>query len=79
MRGYKFARVGTVHKLRHAKEKSFKSKLVNFLSIFLAKIHQICYINYVFYQVNVGYASDVMLMSYTHTGEPGFSLYIVSS
>ncbi|XP_058799373.1 pyruvate dehydrogenase phosphatase regulatory subunit, mitochondrial-like [Phymastichus coffea] len=27
---------------------------------------------------NVGYASDVMVMSYTHTGEPGYSLYIPS-
>ncbi|XP_065165300.1 pyruvate dehydrogenase phosphatase regulatory subunit, mitochondrial-like [Atheta coriaria] len=29
-------------------------------------------------KVNVGYASDVMLMSFTHTGEPGYCLYIPS-
>ncbi|XP_056645731.1 pyruvate dehydrogenase phosphatase regulatory subunit, mitochondrial-like [Diorhabda sublineata] len=29
-------------------------------------------------KVNVGYASDVMVMSFTHTGEPGFCLYIPS-
>lgn len=29
-------------------------------------------------KVNVGYASDVMLMSYTHTGEPGYCLYVPS-
>lgn len=29
-------------------------------------------------QVNVGYASDVMVMSFTHTGEPGFCLYVPS-
>lgn len=29
-------------------------------------------------KVNVGFASDVMLMSYTHTGEPGFCLYVPS-
>nr|XP_018910548.1 PREDICTED: pyruvate dehydrogenase phosphatase regulatory subunit, mitochondrial-like isoform X2 [Bemisia tabaci] len=29
-------------------------------------------------KVNVGYASDVMMMSFTHTGEPGFCLYIPS-
>ncbi|XP_014217780.1 pyruvate dehydrogenase phosphatase regulatory subunit, mitochondrial-like [Copidosoma floridanum] len=27
---------------------------------------------------NVGYASDVMVMSFTHTGEPGYCLYIPS-
>lgn len=27
---------------------------------------------------NVGYASDVMVMSFTHTGEPGFCLYVPS-
>nr|CAD7402376.1 unnamed protein product [Timema poppensis] len=29
-------------------------------------------------KVNVGYASDVMVMSFTHTGEPGYCLYIPS-
>lgn len=29
-------------------------------------------------KVNVGYASDVMLMSYTHTGESGYCLYVPS-
>lgn len=29
-------------------------------------------------KVNVGFASDVMLMSYTHTGEPGYCLYVPS-
>lgn len=29
-------------------------------------------------QVNVGYASDVMVMSFTHTGEPGYCLYVPS-
>lgn len=28
--------------------------------------------------VNIGYASDVMMMAFTHTGEPGFCLYIPS-
>ncbi|XP_015598791.1 pyruvate dehydrogenase phosphatase regulatory subunit, mitochondrial [Cephus cinctus] len=28
--------------------------------------------------VNVGYASDVMVMAFTHTGEPGYCLYIPS-
>lgn len=27
---------------------------------------------------NVGYASDVMVMSFTHTGEPGYCLYVPS-
>lgn len=27
-------------------------------------------------KVNVGYASDVMVMSFTHTGEPGYCLYV---
>lgn len=29
-------------------------------------------------KVNMGYASDVMVMSFTHTGEPGYCLYIPS-
>lgn len=29
-------------------------------------------------KVNVGYASDVMVMSFTHTGEPGYCLYVPS-
>lgn len=29
-------------------------------------------------KINVGYASDVMVMAFTHTGEPGFCLYIPS-
>ncbi|KAG8225026.1 hypothetical protein J437_LFUL000003 [Ladona fulva] len=29
-------------------------------------------------KVNVGYASDVMVMAFTNTGEPGYSLYIPS-
>lgn len=29
-------------------------------------------------KVNVGYASDVMVMSFTHTGEAGYCLYIPS-
>lgn len=29
-------------------------------------------------KVNIAYASDVMIMSYTHTGEPGYCLYIPS-
>ncbi|XP_050314040.1 pyruvate dehydrogenase phosphatase regulatory subunit, mitochondrial-like isoform X2 [Anthonomus grandis grandis] len=29
-------------------------------------------------KVNVGYASDVMVMSFTHTGAPGYCLYIPS-
>lgn len=29
-------------------------------------------------KVNIGYASDVMVMSFTHTGEPGYCLYIPS-
>jgi pyruvate dehydrogenase phosphatase regulatory subunit len=29
-------------------------------------------------KVNVGYASDVLVMSYTHTGEEGYCLYIPS-
>ncbi|XP_015510109.2 pyruvate dehydrogenase phosphatase regulatory subunit, mitochondrial-like isoform X1 [Neodiprion pinetum] len=29
-------------------------------------------------KVNVGYASDVMVMAFTHTGEPGYCLYIPS-
>ncbi|CAG9855350.1 unnamed protein product [Phyllotreta striolata] len=33
---------------------------------------------FMYKKVNVGYASDVMLMSFTHTGEPGFCLYIPS-
>ncbi|VVC25267.1 Hypothetical protein CINCED_3A003153 [Cinara cedri] len=28
--------------------------------------------------VDIGYASDVMMMAFTHTGEPGFCLYIPS-
>lgn len=28
--------------------------------------------------MNIGYASDVMVMSFTHTGEPGYCLYIPS-
>lgn len=33
---------------------------------------------YRYKKVNVGYASDVMLMSYTHTGEAGYCLYVPS-
>lgn len=29
-------------------------------------------------EVNIGYASNVQLMSYTHTGEPGFCLFVPS-
>lgn len=29
-------------------------------------------------KVNVGFASDILLMSYTHTGEPGYCLYVPS-
>ncbi|XP_049762224.1 pyruvate dehydrogenase phosphatase regulatory subunit, mitochondrial-like [Schistocerca cancellata] len=29
-------------------------------------------------QINVGYASDVMVMAFTHTGEPGYCLYVPS-
>lgn len=29
-------------------------------------------------KVNVGYASDVMVMSFTHTGEPGYCLFVPS-
>ena len=29
-------------------------------------------------RVNIGYASDVMIMSFTHTGEPGYCLYVPS-
>ncbi|KAF4527520.1 hypothetical protein B566_EDAN015620 [Ephemera danica] len=29
-------------------------------------------------KVNVGYASDVMVMAFTNTGEPGYSLYVPS-
>ncbi|EFA10911.2 pyruvate dehydrogenase phosphatase regulatory subunit, mitochondrial [Tribolium castaneum] len=29
-------------------------------------------------KVNMGYASDVMVMSFTHTGEPGYCLYVPS-
>ncbi|XP_063223362.1 pyruvate dehydrogenase phosphatase regulatory subunit, mitochondrial-like isoform X2 [Bacillus rossius redtenbacheri] len=29
-------------------------------------------------KINVGYASDVMVMSFTHTGEPGYCLYVPS-
>lgn len=29
-------------------------------------------------KVNVGFASDVLVLSYTHTGEPGYCLYIPS-
>jgi glycine cleavage system aminomethyltransferase T len=30
------------------------------------------------YQINVAYASDVFVMSFTHTGEPGYCLYVPS-
>lgn len=33
---------------------------------------------FLYKKVNVGYASDVMVMSFTHTGEPGFCLYVPS-
>ena len=33
---------------------------------------------FTFQEVNVGYASGVMVMAVTNTGEPGFSLYIPS-
>lgn len=33
---------------------------------------------YTYMKVNVGYASDVMVLSFTHTGEPGYCLYIPS-
>lgn len=33
---------------------------------------------YHYKKVNVGYASDVLVLSYTHTGEPGYCLYIPS-
>lgn len=33
---------------------------------------------YHYKMVNVGFASDVLVLSYTHTGEPGFCLYIPS-
>ncbi|CAG9759384.1 unnamed protein product [Ceutorhynchus assimilis] len=33
---------------------------------------------FTYMKVNVGYASDVMVMSFTHTGEPGYCLYIPS-
>lgn len=29
-------------------------------------------------KINVGYASDVMVMSFTHTGEPGYCLFVPS-
>lgn len=28
--------------------------------------------------MDVGYASDVMVMAFTHTGEPGYCLYVPS-
>ncbi|XP_050540511.1 pyruvate dehydrogenase phosphatase regulatory subunit, mitochondrial-like isoform X2 [Daktulosphaira vitifoliae] len=33
---------------------------------------------FTFKTVNIGYASDVMMMAFTHTGEPGYCLYIPS-
>lgn len=33
---------------------------------------------FLYKKVNVGYASDVMVMSFTHTGEPGYCLYVPS-
>lgn len=29
-------------------------------------------------KANIGYASDVMVLSFTHTGEPGYCLYVPS-
>ncbi|XP_017770597.1 PREDICTED: pyruvate dehydrogenase phosphatase regulatory subunit, mitochondrial-like [Nicrophorus vespilloides] len=34
--------------------------------------------SFTYKKVNVGYASDVMVMSFTHTGDPGYCLYIPS-
>ncbi|KAK0084432.1 hypothetical protein PV325_007026 [Microctonus aethiopoides] len=33
---------------------------------------------FIYKLMNIGYASDVMVMSFTHTGEPGYCLYIPS-
>lgn len=33
---------------------------------------------FLYKKVNIGYASDVMVMSFTHTGEPGYCLYVPS-
>nr|XP_022914897.1 pyruvate dehydrogenase phosphatase regulatory subunit, mitochondrial-like isoform X1 [Onthophagus taurus] len=33
---------------------------------------------FLYRKVNVGYASDVMVMSFTHTGEPGYCLHVPS-
>lgn len=31
-----------------------------------------------FQNVDIGYASDVLVMALTHTGEPGYCLYVPS-
>ena len=42
------------------------------------KIFRNIMLNFLFQKVNIGYASDVMVMAYTHTGDPGYTLYIPS-
>lgn len=44
---------------------------------------QVCFIvimSHYYYpqRADIGYASDVKLMGFTHTGEPGYCLYIPS-
>lgn len=34
--------------------------------------------SFTYKKVNIGYASDVMVMAYTHTGDPGYCLYMPS-